>query len=112
MISMIHVIPVIYKKAFGLKTMSRCLLVSEIGHAQYEMGSAFYESTATEPPPAIGQVGGVFANRRKVVLEVRPDVHFIPFNQDALPNWGATSKLYLCPQEAFQHLRSRSRPAC
>ena len=51
MISMIHVIPVIYKKAFGLKTMSRCLLVSEIGHAQSEMGSAFYESTATEPPP-------------------------------------------------------------
>ena len=32
-------------------------------------------------------MGGVFANRRKVVLEVRPDVHFIPFNRDALPDW-------------------------
>ena len=48
---------------------------------------AFYESTATEPPPDIGQVRGVFANRTRLVLAVRPDVKFIPLSQDALLDW-------------------------
>lgn len=55
---------------------------------QHLYEEAFYESTATEPPPDIGQVRGVFANRSKVVLEVRPEVPFIPFNQEALLDWG------------------------
>lgn len=54
---------------------------------QHLYEEAFYESIATEPPPDIGQVRGVFANRTRVVLMVRPDVDFIPFSQDTLLDW-------------------------
>jgi hypothetical protein len=54
---------------------------------QHLYEEAFYESTATEPPPDIGQVRGVFANRTQIVLVLRPDVSFIPFNHDTLLDW-------------------------
>jgi hypothetical protein len=68
---------------------------------QHLYEEAFYESTATEPPPDIGQVRGVFANRSKVVLEVRPDVHFIPFNQDALLDWGRYFQTVFAPSRGI-----------
>jgi hypothetical protein len=54
---------------------------------QHLYEEAFFETTAVEPPPEVGQVRGVFANRTRVVLAVRPDVRVIPFNQDALLDW-------------------------